>query len=167
MKENLYIMKKIDSTEQDYFEVVSNYINYYSRRAQRCKNQYYGANIVKFIALASIPVIQMTNIAISRPWIAGSASAVCLFVESIMALWRTREKWIMYRDSYNMLTNEQRQYAIGYGKYYGERKQFQEFVVNVEKIISDEARKWSETVREKKDEQDNNKENYESNNKEE
>ncbi|XCP85341.1 DUF4231 domain-containing protein [Roseburia hominis] len=148
-EEELYFMKGHESTEEEYFEVVNNYIRYYARRAKRCKYQYYGFNIIKFIALAAIPIIQMIDVTADRPWIAAMASSICLLVESIMGMWRTREKWIIYRDTYNQLGREQRIYATGSGKYAEKEKRFHKFVMNIEALISDEARKWCEVVREK------------------
>lgn len=155
--EEQYFMQCCEATEEEYFEVVNNYIRYYARRAKRCKYQHYGFNIVKFIALAAIPVIQMFDATADMPWVAGIASSICLLVESVMGLWRTREKWIIYRDTYNQLVREQRIYATGSGVYGKKKKRFRKFVMNIENLISDEARKWCEVVREKEQTGDENK----------
>ena len=70
----------------------------------------------------------------------------------MLALFRLQEKWILYRNTDNVLLSEVRQYISGEGKYSGLEERFSAFVKNVESIIGEEARKWNDTVveREKK-----------------
>ncbi|RHO73517.1 DUF4231 domain-containing protein [Ruminococcus sp. AF45-4BH] len=134
-----------EQVEKDYLIIVGKYIEYYHYRAKKCKTEYYGLSIVKYVALAAIPVIQSFGGIGKYPWIAAVASSVCLLIESILKLWKTEEKWILYRSTSNTLMSEQRQYVTKKGKYFQKEDCLAEFVENVECIVDDEARRWIES----------------------
>lgn len=148
-----YFQKK-DEVEKDYLAIIGKYIEYYHFRAKRCKIEYYGFNITKYIALAAIPVVQAFNGISQFPWIATLASSVCLLIESILKLWKTEEKWILYRSTCNTLMSEQRQYITQKGRYYKEDDKFAKFVERIENAVDDEARKWVESFQTEKKEED-------------
>lgn len=143
-----YYLNCINASSEQYFQVVNNYIDYYSKRAKKYRRFYFIGCFIKTILLAGILVIQSITEIASMPWIAATASAICLVIETMMGVMHSQEKWELYRNTFNMLMSEQRQYATGCGRYYGEEKKktFQMFVINVEQLIGDEARKWSEMV---------------------
>lgn len=147
-----YYFQKDDTIEHDYLKIVGYYIEYYHFRASKCKYEYYGFNIAKYIALAAIPVIQSFGGIGKYPWIATIASSVCIFLESILKLWRTEEKWILYRSTSNRLMSEQRQYVTKRGKYYKKEDEFAEFIERVEGIVDEEARQWVESFQIEKEE---------------
>lgn len=146
-----YYMEPEKESEKDYLEVVIKYIEYYHKRARVCKYQYYTLGIIKLMALAALPVIQAVDELSGIPGLAVGTSGVCLFIEAILEFLRTKEKWILYRSTNNSLMSEQRQYMTSTGKYYNSTDKFQQFVGNVEGMISDEARKWSLAVKDKEE----------------
>ena len=143
-----YYLKCINAPKEEYFRVVNNYIDYYSNRAREYKRYYYIGCFVKCLLLAGILVIQSITETASMPWIAATASAACLIIETMMGIMHSQEKWELYRSTFNSLMSEQRQYASGCGRYYEMKKKarFQMFVISVEQLIGDEARRWSEMV---------------------
>lgn len=141
-----FYISDFTDAEKDYQKVVANYISYYEQRARSCKYQYYTLNIIKFIALSSIPIIQATSAAVKLPWIAATASAVCLLMESMLGLWKSKDKWIIYQDTNNILMSVQRQYILQAGAYKESDNPLNIFVETVENLINDEARRWNETV---------------------
>lgn len=149
-----FYMKPSFNIEEDYRNVVANYIDYYERRARKCKYQYYILNVIKFIALASIPIIQAIPAVADFPWIVTTASAVCLLMESILGLWKSKDKWFIYQDTNNILMSEQRQYISCAGIYKEMECPFNTFVERVENLINDEARRWNETVMKRDEKKD-------------
>lgn len=147
-----YYFHEYSGKMEKYLEIVECYIEYYHMRARKCKYKYYSFNIIKYIALALIPIVQSFGGIEKFPWIATIVSSVCLLTEAILELIRTKEKWILYRNTDNALMKEQREFITGKGKYINEQDKYARFVEAVETLIDDEARKWSEMVRsEKKD----------------
>lgn len=147
-----YYMDEIkDGEEKEYLLVVSNYIQYYHCRAWFCKHVYCALNVLKLAALAGITICGV--ISKQSGIFAAVSSALCLFLEGIMALYHLREKWILYRNTNNTLMSEVRCYVVSQGKYQNSDQKFSDFVDTVENIIGDEARKWNETVQQKKREQ--------------
>lgn len=135
-----YYFTDYANVKENYLSIVKCYIEYYHRRARNCKRQYYICNMLKYLALAIIPVTQVIDSTKNLPWIAAVSSSLCIVIESILKLWRTQEKWILYRTTYNMLMSEQRQYIA-----LGEEYKFDMFVQRVEALIDNEAYKWVST----------------------
>lgn len=144
--------------QDEYKKIVENYIQYYHLRAKRCKHTYYILNIFKFLTLAIIPVVQVADSDNTFIWIATLGASICLFVESVLELLRVKDKWILYRKTDNVLISEQRMYVTGIGKYEDgiANEKFMTFVYSIEALISNEARIWSDTVRGKGNESENN-----------
>lgn len=140
-----FYFQKDDDVEKDYLAIVGKYIEYYHFRAKKCKREYYGFSIVKYVALAAIPVIQSFGGIKKYPWLAAIFSSLSLLIESILKLWKTEEKWILYRSTSNTLMSEQRQYVVKRGKQLENEDEFGEFVKRVESVVDDEARKWIES----------------------
>ena len=153
MKEEIleFCFKGQTGSSDTYLEIVDAYIVYYHMRAQKCKIQFYVFNVVKYLTLAIIPVIQALGGIDKYPWIATISASVCLFIETILKLWRTEEKWILYRSTNNTLMSEKRQYITSKGSYNKVEDSFELFVERVESIIDDEAHKWVATFKEKKE----------------
>ena len=85
--------------EGSYEEIVQAYIEYYHKRASRCKWFYYSLNILKIGLVVSIPVLQSIDLTKNCAWILALVSALILFVESILELTRVLEKWTLYSGS--------------------------------------------------------------------
>ena len=68
--------------------------------------------------------------------------------ESVIELFRMKEKWILYRKVGNDLMREGRQYAMKAGGYQDgdEEKNFRIFVANAENIISEESSSWKQMI---------------------
>lgn len=148
-----YYIQEQDADTKQYLEVVSHYIEYYHYRAWSCKWWFYGLNTLKILSLASIVVINAIESEVDMSAYAVIASAICLIIEGVIALYHFQEKWILYRNTNNILMSEIRFFATSKGEYQDKQKAFNLFVERVESIIGDEARKWNETVREKNKEE--------------
>lgn len=142
-----FYITSYSNNQGEYKDIVKNYIQYYHVRANRCKYIYYIFNIIKFLALAIIPVMQLLDTNSSFGWVATGGASVCMLVESILELLRVKDKWILYRNADNVLLHEQREFSMEVGKYEKNNDKFCMFVYSVESVICDEARLWSDTVR--------------------
>lgn len=134
--------------EEQYLRIVTNYIQYYGVRSRRCKYQYYTLSIIKFTAVGLVPVLQkMEELSwfAEMAWTVSAASALCLLMEAVIGLMKLRSKWTLYRNTYNALLSVERKYLLKRAAGM-DSKQFEEFVNQVESIISVEADKWKETV---------------------
>ncbi len=154
---DLYFMEKQPTGEMNqskYFKIVHNYIQYYYRRADIYKMWYLALSVGKFLVLAMIPVSQTLTQSVSLPWLAAGASSLCILLESVIELFRMKDKWILYRKVGNDLMSEERQYAMRVGVYQDEDedKNFRIFVGNMENIIGKEASSWSRMIETAKDE---------------
>lgn len=137
-----------EMNKEEYFRVVHNYVQYYYERARVYKIWYLGLSVTKLLILAMIPVSQTFAQLSDLPWIAAGASSLCIFLESIMELFRMKEKWVLYRRAGNDLMREGRQYLMKAGVYQDEdeEKIFRIFVANAENIISEESASWKQMI---------------------
>lgn len=142
--------------KEDYFRVVRNYVRYYYGRASVYKIWYLGLSVTKLLLLAVIPVSQTFTHLSNLPWIAAGASSLCILLESVMELFRMKEKWVLYRKVGNDLMCEERQYVMKAGGYQeeDEEKNFRTFVVRIEGIICEEASSWKQMIQNTKAEKD-------------
>ena len=145
-----YYIRELNAEEQDYLDVVSNYIEYYNIRAFRCKWGFYGTSLIKILGLSSITFLKIIGEdGTGFATMAAAVTTMCLAMEGIVALFKWQEKWILYRNTQNALMREDRQFTEGQGIYSNEEDRFSKFVETVEGIIDDEARKWNTYVKEK------------------
>lgn len=141
-----------EMNEEAYFKVVHNYVRYYYERARVYKIWYLGLSVTKLLILAMIPVSQTFAQLSELPWIAAGASSLCILLESVMELFRMKEKWVLYRKVGNDLMREGRQYAMKAGVYQDDEeekrdeKNFRIFVANAENIISEESASWKQMI---------------------
>lgn len=147
-----YYIKDMEDAQKKYLEVVSNYINYYHRRACTCKYMYYGLNVLKtfilLIATISGAILKNDMEHTTQITLVLCAPTICLTIETIIGLFHLHEKWTHYRNANNALMKEMRDFAVLEGKYNTENP-FQIFVDAVEGIIENEARKWSNKIQKK------------------
>lgn len=149
-----YYIQKLDAEQKDYLEVVSNYIEYYNRRALRCKMSFYGTNLVKILGLSGVTLAKIIGENADKVDFSTSAAIIttmCLVLEGVNALFRWQEKWILYRNAQNALMREIRQFVVKEGIYQEKENSFSFFVEMVESIIDDEARKWNSCMKEQKE----------------
>ena len=137
-----------DDYEGDYLKVIHNYIQYYYKYAETYKWLYLALSFIKLLILAAIPVTQTIEKIQGWPWIAAGLSSLCILMESLMELFRMKDKWILYRKAGNDLMHEERKYVTCIGKYKGEnkRERLELFVEEAENIIGNEAAKWNQLV---------------------
>lgn len=137
-----------EKNKAEYFRVVHNYVQYYYKRASLYKIWYLGLSVTKLLILAMIPVSQTFAKLSDLPWIAAGASSLCILLESVIELFRMKEKWVLYRKVGNDLMREGRQYAMKAGAYQDEdeEKNFRIFVVNAENIIGEESSSWKQMI---------------------
>lgn len=151
---DLYYIKKQDvklledDKEKEYLQVVYNYIQYYYKRAENYKRWYRFLSVLKIVILAFIPVSQACDFLAGIPCVIALASSLCILLESVMALFNMKDKWILYRKVGNALMHEERKYVTGTGAYHQENREkaFILFVENTESIISNEADDWNQMV---------------------
>lgn len=138
----------VDDYEGDYLKVIQNYIRYYYKYAEIYKWLYLILNFVKLLILAAIPVMQTIEEIQGWPWIAAGLSSLCILLESLMELFRMKDKWILYRKAGNDLMHQERKYVTCTGKYGREdkRERLELFVEDAENIIGSEAAKWNQLV---------------------
>ena len=145
-----YYIRELNAEEQDYLNVVSNYIEYYNIRAFRCKWGFYGTRLIKILGLSSVTFLKIIGKdGTGFATMAAAVTTTCLAMEGIVALFKWQEKWTLYRNTQNALMSEDRQFTEGQGIYSNEEDRFSKFVETVEGIIDDEARKWNTYVKEK------------------
>ncbi|MDE5939988.1 MAG: DUF4231 domain-containing protein [Lachnospiraceae bacterium] len=132
----------------EYFRVVRNYVQYYYKRATLYKIWYLGLSVTKLLILAMIPISQTFAQLSDLPWIATGASSLCILLESVIELFRMKEKWVLYRKVGNDLMREERQYVLKAGGYQDgdEEKNFRIFVTNAENIIGEESSTWKQMI---------------------
>ena len=144
IKKYYFVCKK--DIEAEYHEIVSNYIQFYHVRAKTNQLIFYIMNVLKIIAVASIPVCEIVSDCTIQ-W-ATIASSLTLVIDGFLNLFRVQEKWHLYRNTNNALLQEQREYFTKSGKYTGEQADSLAFYAkNMEEIIGDEAKKWHSTVK--------------------
>ena len=112
---------------------------------------FYILNMIKYLTLAVIPVVQGVQKIAEHTWVATISASVCLLIEAMLRLWRTEEKWILYRSTNNTLMSEKRQYVTSKGIYKNANDPCEILVERVESIIDDEAHKWVATFKETKE----------------
>lgn len=133
---------------KEYDRIVSAYIRYYHLRANRCKFGFYLWTILKLVLVAVLPVIQAVKLLDEFPWFVTAFSSGIFLIESILELWRFREKWILYRSTCNSLISVQRQFM---GKNVeGTNERRREYIEIVEGIIGEEGKTWGEMTKDAK-----------------
>lgn len=144
--------EECEDVQRSYLKIVENYIEYYHRRANECKYLYYTISTIKIVLIALIPAIQLCNNSIVIKIISVLVSALVLAFESLLALYKSKDKWFLYRETCNILMSELRKFKIN-SKYCTIccSDVFEEFVQTIEDMIHDEARKWVQTVRKRED----------------
>lgn len=143
-----YCIWNPENSREESMKVVRAYINYYQQRSDLYKHAYFTLSVIKYGALAAIPVFEAVPGLNGHPWVVVAASSICILIDSMIHLFSMKEKWILYRRSNSKLMSEQRQYAANCGKYHAldEESRYDLFVQSVEKIYSSEALEWCETV---------------------
>lgn len=136
-----------DSGERDYDQVVSEYIEYYHTKARRCKFGFHVFSLIKIMLIGIMPVLQAAGIVEDVPWTIAALSSGILVVESVIELWRLKEKWILYRSTCNRLMTLQRQHKGRSGK---PDKEMEEYIAMVEAVINSEGDSWIELSKDKK-----------------
>lgn len=137
-----------EAREKEYLCIVYHYIQYYYKRAAKYKVGYEVCSVLKIIILAFIPVSQACDYLAGLPWVIALASSMCILLESVMALFNMKDKWILYRKVGNALMCEERKYVTSAGVYGQEDSEsaFRLFVENTENIIRNEGDDWNQMV---------------------
>ena len=128
--------------------VALSYIDYYHIKSKLYKYAYRGFSVTKYLALAAIPVIQVTPSARNYPWTVAILSSVSIMLDSIINLFQMKEKWIIYRKTDCKLLSEQRLFMLQAGEYFGLDKEEsqQKFMGKFEEIVGCESQEWGEIV---------------------
>lgn len=137
---------------KDYLEKVSNYIEYYHRKARMNRASYYITSGVRIIAVALIPFIQALPFGQDHAWAAASASCICVGMEAAIHLLKNKRKWINYREHCNQLMREYRQFYVKFQacEKTARKEIFEAFVHSVEGILEDEETTWKKATKKSK-----------------
>lgn len=128
--------------------MVTSYIEYYHMRARGCKAAFYTTNIMKFLLLGLIPVLQVAKLFEGSSWVLTAITSGIVFIESIQELFRMKDKWVLYRDSCNKLLSLQRRFLGGGGTQSEEERK--QYISDVERLIGEEAGLWLGMAKEEK-----------------
>lgn len=152
---DLYYFSTDKRNVEDYDHIVSNYIKYYHFRARRCKVGFYFWSVMKLCLIALMPVIQAINSFENSSWIIPVCTSGLFLIESILEIWRFKEKWILYRDTCNRLTSIQRQFMGSTAEGIDDERLI--YIGLVESLIEEEVRNWYEMSQKRTEEMMNQK----------
>lgn len=142
-----------EDVQKEYLKIVENYIEYYHKRANNCKYTFYIISSIKVILIALVPITQLYSDMEIMKLLSVIASTLVLALESLLGLYKLRDKWFLYRETCNILMSELRTFQVLGNCCSICRDTFEKFVLEIEGRINDEARKWVQTVRRKEEDQ--------------
>lgn len=132
--------------EKDYIQKrILPQIEYYSGSSRRFRLEYYVFSIGSIILMAAVPIITMLPDTISgAKYVSASISAIASVLSSILLLRGTRDNWIEYRSTSEMLKSELYAFKAKSVEYkivdYNQR--FRLFVDRCESIMQAERTGW-------------------------
>lgn len=138
-----------EGSQELYSECVEAYIDYYDRRGKFYKKLYYFLSILRLTFVAGIPIVECISGFSGEGWIAVSLSSGSILCESLIGLFKAKNKWLSYRNTCDRLLREQRMYMLG-SDYYSEldeEKRLKEYVRHIELIIQEENIVWKEYMK--------------------
>lgn len=125
-----------------YEKCIKEYMNYYDTRSKWYKKIYYTGTIIKLIAVASVPIMELAVQSGGEVnWQVVGAGAIALFCESLLDKIKAKEKYLSYRNVCEKLSSEQRMYKSKCDRYSGKHAN-SKYVKRVEGIIAAENKDW-------------------------
>ena len=128
-------------------ERVQDQIDWYDRKSKINKNWFLTLRVIEIIVALLIPFAS-NFISDELPPIAHLVSFLGLVVAAIaglLSLLKFQENWIEYRSTSEALKHEKYLFLTNSGSYQSEDS-FNQFVSNIEALISKEHSKWKEVV---------------------
>ena len=141
----MYIVQKHAYTDNGYESCIENYMDYYDRRGKKYKRLYNFFNVIKILAVTSIPIIEITFENIG--WVVVLVSGISIFSESVIERFKMKERYLSYRSTCDRLGSEQRMYMTRCGCYKEEKNPLDKYVERVEMIIELENGTWKEYMK--------------------
>lgn len=138
-----YIVKSEKDYLSEYDRCIEHYLIYYNIRGKWYKKLYYFCSVIKLVAIGCIPILELINKQESVNWQVVAAGAIAIFLESILATFKAKEKWISYRSTCDKLSGEQRLYKTKCGRY-KDADAFDRYVRETKLIIEAEGGNWKE-----------------------
>jgi hypothetical protein len=97
---------------------LSDQMKYYSKQCKKLKKIYYVLSILIIFTNAAIPVVTLAvNSVGSVRYIIAILSAIATGFSSLLLLMHPKEKWIEYRNTYELLKKEKALFENHAGKY--------------------------------------------------
>lgn len=133
----------IMNIEQYLKERVEDQIKWYDKKSQKCQRFYKATQVTEIILAALIPLFSGYVDFMPIPFVIGLFGALISIIESINKLYKFHENWIEYRTTCELLKYQKYLYMTGSFPYNIEPEQIeQQFVKNIEQIISSENNQW-------------------------
>ncbi len=127
---------------------VDHQINWYDTRSQNSQWWYKRLRVVEVALAASLPFL-VGNITESTAWlkvVAGAVGVIVAIIAGLLALFKFQENWIQFRTTCESLGHHKYRFLTGVPPYSGPTA-FEEFVTNVEALISRENTAWAQITK--------------------
>lgn len=124
-------------------------MEYYSKACKKLQHQYYCLSICSIVATAIIPILSLAVESCSEiKYLISTVSAVATVASSILLLRKTRENWLEYRASYELLKSERAKYLAVACEYSGQDSPdaLNHLVACCEEIMGNEHKSWRERM---------------------
>lgn len=138
------ILKSIEN--KDIKNRIEYLLNWYSKRAKQCKRRYYVFASVGIIGPTLVTLISSYK-CVDLSCLIPIISAISSICAGILVLTRWQEGWIRYRETLECIQSEINNYLadiVGISNVEKIQKD-RDFVKNIEKIVLNENKKWSNT----------------------
>ena len=141
MDKDKYIKERIDDQ-----------ITWYNKKSKTNKFMFRLFSLLLIIAATSIPFITgyITDTTPALKFIVGLLGVFVAVISGIISLNKFQENWIQYRTTCETLKHHKFLFLAA-AKPYHEENAFQQFVENVESLISKENSQWGEYIVKKND----------------
>lgn len=133
---------------------VDHQMAWYSGKSRVNKKYYYSMNscilvfsaLIPFLSSAQYIDIGILGVSFNTSWVVGFLGVCIASLTGISSLMKFQEKWTIYRSTAEALRKEKLLYKTATAPYQGGTAKFNLFVRNVEDILDNETRSWTETM---------------------
>lgn len=139
-------MPDLSKEELDYIQCrILPEIQYYSRSSRRTQKEYYILSILNIVIMAAVPVIAMLpETVVFAKYIAAAMSALASILSSVLLIRHTKDNWIEYRKTSELLKSELAVFKAGVCGYQtlNQKQRFSLFVGRCEGFMQSERDGW-------------------------
>ncbi|MEA5402257.1 DUF4231 domain-containing protein [Arcicella sp. DC2W] len=129
-------------TEQEYIEQrLDEQMNFFAQKSKINKTNYVRTKVLIIVLSASLPLATKYSDVPSFPAIISFIGVLIAILSGLDALFNYHESWVNYRKVREVLKREKFLYLTKSGPYQG-NPPFQQFVTNIEAIMSTENAEW-------------------------